>query len=117
MAEWCPYACKLSLQEGRAPRRSDNFLLRQVHDGEQGEACVALSEGRRGAELVGRELHIKASFLTHSCAPNCLVVRGTAGRATVVAQRPIAVSNPQPLQLPRIPGMRTIAYYCRQGMS
>ena len=53
-------------------------------------APMVLSDGRGGAELVGRELHIKASFLNHSCAPNCLVMRGR-GRGAVVALQPIAV--------------------------
>ena len=49
----------------------------------------ALATGARET-LIGRELHIAASFVNHACAPNCVLVR-EGGSATVVALRPIAV--------------------------
>ena len=41
-------------------------------------------------ELVGRELYITASFLNHSCAPNCCVERG-AGVASISALHDVQV--------------------------
>jgi hypothetical protein len=68
---------------------------REASTGEEGAALSgaapssALAAGARET-LIGRELHIAASFVNHACAPNCVLMRG-GGSATVVALRPIAV--------------------------
>lgn len=47
---------------------------------------------RHREELIGRELHIAASFFNHSCAPNCVVHRGW-GTARISALRDIKVGS------------------------
>jgi hypothetical protein len=62
----------------------------QAPQAPQHASCNAPPSSSTATELIGRELHIKASFLNHSCAPNCMVRRGV-GRAAIVTLRAIEV--------------------------
>lgn len=75
------------------PHAQEVLLGRESYNGGVRDPAVPRAGGPHAQEvLVGRELYIAGSFINHTCAPNCVLVRGR-GWATVMALRPLAVSS------------------------